>query len=73
MSAPTVQSQAGSTQSSSRGPQSTRLHYIDWLRLIATLGVFTFHVMCVFSDTDFHIKNDVQSATITKFINFFFP
>jgi len=73
MSVQTVRSQGISTHSGSRGQQAQRLHYVDWLRVIATLGVFIFHALCVFSDTDFHIKNDVQSATITGVMGFFFP
>ncbi|HSJ55898.1 MAG TPA: acyltransferase family protein [Anaerolineae bacterium] len=68
-----VQSQVVTTRAGNAVGQAARLHYVDWLRLIATLGVFTFHVMCVFSDTDFHIKNDVQSATITGLMGLFFP
>jgi glucan biosynthesis protein C len=53
--------------------QAVRLAYMDWLRLIATLGVFVFHTTCVFNNLDFHIKNAEQSQTLTLFVAFLFP
>jgi glucan biosynthesis protein C len=44
---------------------ASRLHYLDTLRVLAMLGVFVFHALCVFNDVPFHIKNAEQSSTIT--------
>ena len=41
----------------------TRLHYLDWLRALAVLGVFVYHTAQPFSTEDWHIKNaDVSEA-----------
>lgn len=50
-----------------------RLHYLDWLRVIATLGVFLFHASNVFNTANFEIKNAVGSEAITIVQAFFFP
>jgi glucan biosynthesis protein C len=63
---------AMSMETTVRG-ESVRLHYLDWLHVIAILGVFVFHVLCVFNDIDFHIKNAEQSGAITIVNGFFFP
>jgi peptidoglycan/LPS O-acetylase OafA/YrhL len=40
------------------GGKSTRLHYLDWLQVLAILGVFLFHAFHPFDDLfDWHIKN----------------
>ena len=54
-------------------PVPVRLHYLDWLRVLAILGVFLFHASNVFNDADFHIKNAERSTAITMFQGFFFP
>jgi glucan biosynthesis protein C len=53
--------------------KTQRLHYIDWLRVLAILGVFLFHVTNVFNDQEFHIKNTETSSVITGIQAFFFP
>ena len=50
-----------------------RLYYIDWLRVLAILGVFLFHSTNVFNTMPFHIKNAEQSDIITAVQAFFFP
>lgn len=50
-----------------------RLYFLDWLRVIAILGVFLFHAVHPFDLTNWHIKNTDQSAVITFFIAFMFP
>jgi peptidoglycan/LPS O-acetylase OafA/YrhL len=50
-----------------------RLHYLDWLRVIAILGVFLFHASNVFNDFDFHIKNAERSTAISIVQGFLFP
>jgi glucans biosynthesis protein C len=62
------------TQPAFAGVQTpVRLHYLDWLRVIAILGVFLFHASNVFNDADFHIKNAERSTAITIFQGFLFP
>lgn len=48
-----------------------RLHYLDWLRLLAILGVFLYHAVHPFDYTDWHIKNADLSMTITVILVFF--
>lgn len=46
------------------GP-SSRLHYLDWLRVVLILGVFLYHALHPFDSTiDWHIKNDEQSIIV---------
>jgi glucan biosynthesis protein C len=52
---------------------AARLYYLDWLRVIAILGVFLFHAVHPFDLTAWHIKNAEQSLAITVFIAFMFP
>ena len=53
--------------------QATRLYYLDWLRVIAIVGVFLFHAVHPFDLTPWHIKNAEQSTAVTFFIAFMFP
>jgi glucan biosynthesis protein C len=53
--------------------QPARLSYLDWLRVIAVLGVFLFHAVHPFDLTAWHIKNAEQSVAVTFFIAFLFP
>jgi len=55
------------------GDRAPRLHYLDWLRVLAIFGVFLFHASNVFNDQDFVIKNAEQSAVVTGIQAFFFP
>jgi glucan biosynthesis protein C len=41
------------------------LHYLDWLRVIATLGVFLYHAVRPFDLQDWLIKNEERSAAVT--------
>ena len=45
--------------------KSARLFYLDWLRVIATLGVFLYHAVRPFDLQDWLIKNEERSALIT--------
>ena len=47
------------------GAGPARLHYLDSLRVLATLIVFMFHALHPFDLTDWHIKNDEQSLPLT--------
>ncbi|MBZ0281993.1 MAG: acyltransferase [Anaerolineae bacterium] len=51
----------------------TRLYYLDWLRVVAILGVFLYHSVHAFDLTDWHIKNAEQSELITVFLLFVSP
>jgi glucan biosynthesis protein C len=44
---------------------STRLYYLDWLRVLAILGVFLFHAVHPFDTIDWQIKNAEQTMVIT--------
>ncbi|MCC7353855.1 MAG: acyltransferase family protein [Anaerolineae bacterium] len=68
-----MQSQTVSHQTDSVTREAVRLHYLDWLRVIAILGIFLIHVIVVFSEVDFHINNAEQSSSLTPFGAFFYP
>ncbi len=53
--------------------KTVRLHYLDWLRVAAILGVFLYHAVHPFDLTDWHIKNAEQSELITAFLLFVSP
>src|SRR6266545_5836889 len=42
-----------------------RVHYLDWLRVLALLGVFVYHTMRPFDTMDWHVKNAEQSDAVT--------
>ncbi len=50
-----------------------RLHYLDWLRVIAILGVFLYHAIHPFDLTDWHVKNAELSRPLTAILLFFAP
>jgi glucan biosynthesis protein C len=52
---------------------SARLHYLDWLRVLAILGVFLFHAVHPFDVSPWVIKNAEQSETVTAFLGLLFP
>ena len=68
-----MQGQVGLDQTDNAPRKSVRLYYLDWLRVLATLGVFLLHATCVFNTLDFHIKNAEQSTAITVIHGFFLP
>jgi peptidoglycan/LPS O-acetylase OafA/YrhL len=61
------------TSQSERGSgKSVRLHYLDWLQVLAILGVFLYHALQPFQDLSrWHIKNAESSAVANIFIVFF--
>jgi len=60
------------TQPERSSEKSTRLHYLDWLQVLAILGVFLFHALHPFDDlVDWHIKNAEPSILATFFTGFF--
>jgi hypothetical protein len=46
-------------------PDSARLHYLDWLRVLAILMVFLFHAVHPFDFGDWQVKNTEQSEIIS--------
>jgi peptidoglycan/LPS O-acetylase OafA/YrhL len=68
-----MQEQAISEQTGSTSQAPARLHYLDWLRVIAILGVFLFHAVHPFDFSDWHIKNSELSMTVTVFLGLLFP
>ena len=63
----TVSQPTGSAQT------AVRLHYLDWLRVIAILMVFLIHLVHVFDTLTWHVKNAVQSEALTFFVGFLYP
>lgn len=53
------------TPSAQQNEKPTRLHYLDWLRILLILGVFLFHAVHPFDAIDWHIKNDEQSVALS--------
>jgi glucan biosynthesis protein C len=68
-----MQGQAVSQQTVSASRESVRLHYLDWLRVLATLGVFLFHAINVFGPFEFEINNAQRSDVIMMIQVFFLP
>lgn len=68
-----MQNLAVSQQTDNTASRSVRLYYLDWLRVIATLGVFLFHASNVFNTANFEIKNAEGSEAIMIIQAFFFP
>jgi glucan biosynthesis protein C len=69
-----MESTMSSAQQEPSGERSSvRLYYLDWLRVVATLGVFLFHAVHPFDFIDWEIKNVEQSMIVTMFIVFFAP
>jgi glucan biosynthesis protein C len=50
-----------------------RLHYLDWLRVLAIFGVFLFHAVHAFDISPWTIKNAELSETVTVFLGLLFP
>ncbi len=49
------------------GQTSGRLHYLDWLRVLAILGVFAYHASRPFTHQEWLIMNDDRSALVSLF------
>lgn len=68
-----MQQQTVLQQPTPTATRAVRLFYLDWLRVIATLGVFLFHASDVFNTAGFEIKNAEQSDLITMIQGAFYP
>jgi glucan biosynthesis protein C len=49
---------------------TNRQHYIDWLRVIATISIFLYHNSRAYDYGDWHIKNAQTSLGATQFVEF---
>jgi glucan biosynthesis protein C len=59
-------------QPESGSGESRRIYYLDWLQVLAILGVFLFHALHPFDDlTDWHINSVEKSILATFFTGFF--
>ena len=62
------------TQQESAAKKTARLHYLDWLQVLAILGVFLFHALHPFDELgDWHIKNVEKIDLATLFGILFTP
>jgi peptidoglycan/LPS O-acetylase OafA/YrhL len=52
-------------QHTSSASSSPRVHYLDWLRVVAILMVFLFHAVHPFDFGDWQVKNVDQSEILT--------
>ncbi len=68
-----MQTQLASSPVDTSTRETVRLYYLDWLRVLATLGVFLFHASNVFNTTNFEIKNAEGSEVIMIIDIFFYP
>lgn len=52
---------------------AVRLHYLDWLRVLAVFGVFVYHSLQPFSNDQWHVKNGQLSDAISVVVSFVDP
>ena len=52
------------------GPGIPRVYFIDWLRILAVLLLFPFHVLRVFNTEDFYVKASTLSTTVDGVLAF---
>jgi glucan biosynthesis protein C len=50
---------------------SARVYYLDWLRVLAFLGVFFYHCSRFFDESDWHIKNSQTSGLVDSLKSIF--
>jgi glucan biosynthesis protein C len=68
-----LQTTDAATPSQRPATKSVRLHYLDWLYVLAVLGVFLFHAVHPFDQGEWHIKNAEQSLVVSLFLVYFLP
>lgn len=51
--------------------KAQRQAYLDWLRVLATLGVFLFHSLRMFDGDDWEVKNNITSGDLIVLVGFF--
>jgi peptidoglycan/LPS O-acetylase OafA/YrhL len=54
-----------------RQQPSQRIHYLDWLRVLALVGIFLYHGVHPFDTLEWHVKNADQSQLISVVLVFF--
>jgi len=60
--------------STTASPPSARVYYLDWLRVLAMIGVFLFHNARFYDAfSDWHIKNATTNFGATIFVAFMSP
>jgi len=68
-----MQDQVTAEQTVTAPQESARLHYLDWLRVLAILMVFLYHATKPFDIAGWHIKNAELSEGVMVFTGFFYP
>jgi glucan biosynthesis protein C len=68
-----MQSQDTATHTDSAGRPAVRLHYLDWLRVLAVVMVFVFHALKPFNIGDWVIMNSETSMAATVFFALLSP
>lgn len=68
-----MQSDVSSPPAASAVQGPVRLHYLDWLRVLAIIGVFLFHALHPFTGGPWVIKNARESLPLTVVVFFFYP
>ncbi|HET9780514.1 MAG TPA: acyltransferase [Candidatus Dormibacteraeota bacterium] len=58
---------------SSEATVKRRVNYLDWLRVLAVLGVFFYHSLQPFSEHDWHVKNAQLSGSVDAVVSFVDP
>src|SRR5690348_12386030 len=51
----------------------TRIHYLDWLKVLIVYGILLFHVSLVFSLQTWLVSNHERSVALSAFAGFCFP
>lgn len=54
-----------------RATTSTRIHYLDWLRTLAVLGVVVYHALLPFADDTWFIRNAERSELLMAIVAVF--
>jgi peptidoglycan/LPS O-acetylase OafA/YrhL len=52
---------------------SGRLHYLDWIRVIAVLGVFVYHTSQPFDIIPWSVNNEETTVVLTAATGFLYP
>lgn len=55
-------------ENSQRAMTSRRIHYLDWLRALAVLGVVVYHALLPFADETWFIRNAEQSELLMAIV-----
>ena len=61
------------TRGSASGTKGVRIHFLDWLRALAVLGVFLYHSLRPFTTDQWHVTSSHPSAAADGLIGFVDP